>query len=126
MPAGITQAIAGWRRLTECIRRALENLPNRQMGEHAHGQDDPQHYPMRQETSPLVVESGLDQGLLHDLRRDNLAQAIQPIQNLARRGHRLDTASLPPHSHSLPETLVLDKHKVSDGCDLRFNERYCG
>ena len=35
-------------------------------------------------------------------------------------------AAFLPHSHSLPETLVLSKHKVSDGCDLRFDERYCG
>jgi hypothetical protein len=32
---------------------------------------------------------------------------------------------LPRHGHSLPETLLLSKHKVSAGCDLREDERYC-
>jgi hypothetical protein len=31
---------------------------------------------------------------------------------------------LPHHRHSLPDNLVLSKHKVSDGCDLREYERY--
>ena len=58
-------------------------------------------------------------------RLTEAVQALQPVQN-ARILRGYHAASLPRHSHSLPETLLLSKHKVSVGCDLREDEPYWG
>src|SRR5690242_9088730 len=100
-------------------------MTDRHMGQHAHRQYDPEHDLVRQSASLLLATARFQKGLLHNLRRDNLPQALQTIQNVARILRGYHAASLPRHRHSLPETSVREKHKVSDGCDLREYERYC-
>jgi hypothetical protein len=102
----------------------FEHLADRQMGEHTHRQHHPKHHPVRQPASPLLGPARVQQGLLHNPRGDNLAQSRQPIQYAARILRRPPTASLRRHGHSLPEILALRQRKISDGYDLRLDERY--
>jgi hypothetical protein len=81
---------------------------------------------MTQGASSLMIASGINQGLLHNRLWDNLSQARQSIQNVVIIWERFPAASLPRHSHRHSENLVLRKHKLPDGCDLREDERYCG
>ena len=103
--------------------RRFEDLPDRQVGPDAHGQDDPKDHLAGQDTSTAVKTGGVLQGLLNAIGSDNLFEEQQPIENPSCLICRQQATSL-SHRHSLPETQVLSKLKVSDGCDLRFVQRY--
>jgi hypothetical protein len=114
-----TQAAAGRRLFAQHHSPSvLENLPQGQVGQQAHSQNDPQHGSVRQLASALSGPVRLRQGLFDDLRRDNLPQPRQPIQDKALR-FALDTASVLSHASRLPETPCFGEHKVSGGGGLR-------
>ena len=97
----------------------LVNLANREMGEEAHRQDHPKRRAMIERTRPLMIASGINKGLFHNRRRDNLSQARQSIQNVVIISERFRAASLPRHSHRHFGNLFLSKHKLPDGSGLR-------
>ena len=99
--------------------RVFEDLTNGQIGEHAHGQHNPEHDTVRQPAGALLGPARVQQSLFYNRRRDNLAQARQPIHNGERIRCRVLAASLPRHCRSLLETWVLDTPKVTGGYDLR-------
>lgn len=103
----------------------LEDLSDGQVGEDSHSQDDPEDDLAGQSAATAVEASGILQGLPDLLGSDNLFQQKQAVQNASRLANGEHTQFLIHLGHSLPETCVGDKHKVSGGCDLCFVKRYC-
>src|SRR5258707_1651730 len=81
--------------------RVLKYLPNRQVGQQSHAQQNAHHDLMRQLTGAGVDSARRDQGLLNRFRKNNLFQASQTIENPVGLIDRQRTASLLSHSSSL-------------------------
>src|SRR5262249_40473015 len=96
-----------------------EDLTKGQVGEDAHGEDDPEHDLVGQPEVAAVAPAGFVNGLANQPRGDKLVQADQPIQNRSGQVHLEYQWRLSRHSHSLPEPLCPSKHKLPGGCDLR-------
>jgi len=62
----------------------FEDLADRQLGQYSHCQNHPTDYLMSKFTLPLIDTPGGYEGLANSLRRDNLFESRQPIQNPAR------------------------------------------
>ena len=105
--------------------RVLEDLADRQLGQQPHGQDHPANDFVRQCAASRIRLAGDLKGLANGLGRDNLFESRQTIQDPARVVGRERAMSLWHASRSLLVAGVVNKPKLTGGCDLRLFQRYC-
>jgi hypothetical protein len=103
----------------------LEDLADWQVVQQSHGQDHPANDFVGQCAPSLIGFPGGRKGLANGLRRDNVFQSRQSVQNPARRIGRQRALSGLHRRHSLLGALLVGKHKVTGGRDLRLFQRYC-
>ena len=102
----------------------FEDLSDRQVGQQPHGQHHPQDDLVGQTTASRIDAASGRKRLLNVLGADNLFQSRQSVHDPACFISRQRTSSLMHASRSLLVALVLDKPKVTRGCDLRLFQRY--
>ena len=79
--AGVAEAVSRRSRLVVAHPAGvLEDHPDGQVGQHAHGEHHPEHDAMGQPAGLLPAESAVRENLVHDLLGDNLLQTLQSIQ----------------------------------------------
>ncbi len=98
----------------------LEDLADRQLGQQPHGQDHPANDFVRQCAASRIRLAGDLKGLANGLGRDNLFESRQTIQDPARVVGRERAMSLWHASRSLLVAGVVNKPKLTGGCDLPY------
>ena len=103
-----------------------EHLAQRQVGEDAHGQDQPQQDLVGQHAVLAVAPAGLAQDLLDGLVADKLLQAGQPVQFQRGDSPRHLRTSVALHRHSLPEPWLVLNPSYQGAVTCALGKRYCG